>query len=213
MAMPYEKTEAHILLDRVETRNFIREVVQCSLCDGLLWKSVACKKCETPFCAACIQVHYAAELQPICPHCRSSYTERNTPQANIRLLADLKISCIYKSNGCTEILSYNELEEHEEKCDYQLFICNGCEQGIIKIDFEKHKSECGLILIKCDQCLTSYKRQDEHLHTFNECLRLQLQEQKSKTEQLERKIDQMEQKLKQNDIFWAAFFLTIKETK
>jgi len=63
------------------------------------------------------------------------------------------------------------------------------------------------------------KNLEKHKGEFA-CFSLQLQQQKSKTKELEKKladqqtkIDQMETKLKQNGIFWSAFFLTINETK
>jgi len=215
-----EQLQPHISLDRVKEIDLVREFVECYLCHGLLWYPVACENCEKTCCSACIQALHAAKPEQISLHGCSTYIERQNLPTTIRLLANLKISCCYALNGCTEILSYHELEKHEDMCDYQLLSCDGCLQKIIKKDFHKHQSECPLLSITCDQCLTSYKRKDKDLHTLTECLRLQLQQQKSKIEQLERnlvnqqtKFDLMEQKLKQNDIFWAAFFLTINETK
>jgi hypothetical protein len=130
------------------------------------------------------------------------------------------MSCRYESNGCTEVLLYNELEEHEQICDYQWLTCDGCQQQIIKRNFDQHQSECRFISIKCEQCLTSYERGAKDLHTLTECLRIQFQQQKSKIEQLEKqivdqqtKIDRMEEKLQTNDTSWQTFFAIIKEKK
>jgi len=106
--------EPHISLDRVEGVDLIRQIVECYFCHGLLWQPVACKSCDKAFCSACIQAFHAARSKEICPYGCSPYTERPNPQIIIRLLVDLKISCRNKSNGCTEILLYNELEEHEK---------------------------------------------------------------------------------------------------
>jgi hypothetical protein len=121
------------------------------------------------------------------------------------------MSCRYKSNGFKEILLYNELEQHEQMCDYQLRSCDGCQQKIVKKNFNQHQSECQFVSIKCDQCSNSYERKDSH--TLTECLSIQFQQQKSKMEQLEKqivdqqtKINRMEDKLRANDIFWDTFF-------
>ena len=188
MDIPDEKLEPQLPLDRVQSIDLVREVVQCCLCHGLLWQPVACENCETPFCSKCIQTIHAIKSESVSrSHRFLLYKERRCPQSITHILTNLKITCRYKPNECTEILSYNELEKHEDICDYQLQSCNGCEQRIIKKDFDEHKSQCLLLLIACDECLTSYKRRDKDSHTLTECLRIQLQEQKSKIKQLETK--------------------------
>jgi hypothetical protein len=159
-----EQLQPHISLDRVKKIDVVREFVECYLCHGLLWYPVACENCEKTFCSACIQALNAAEPEQISLHGCSKYIERQNPPTTIRLLANLKINCCYTLNGCTEILSYNELKNHEDMCDYQLLSCDGCLQEIIKQNFDKHQSECQLASIMCDQCLTSYKRKDKDSH-------------------------------------------------
>jgi hypothetical protein len=214
-----EKLKPQLPIDRVTNIDLIREVVECCLCHGLLWQPVACKECETPFCSKCIQEFHATKSESVCPHCCSPYIGRN-PLAITRILTTLNVICRYKSNGCAEISPYNELENHEEICNYQLLSCIGCEQGIIKKDFDEHKNQCLLLLITCNECLTSYKRKDKDLHTLTECLRIQLQQEKVKIKQLEikgskqqTKIDLIEQKLKEYDNLWATFFQTTNQVR
>jgi hypothetical protein len=207
-----ETYQPHIPLDRVtEIDVVVRDLVECYLCHGLVWYPVACETCDKLFCSTCIHAFHQEKSQQSCPHDCSTYIEGKVSKATSHVLACLKMSCRYKSNGCTEILFYNELEQHEQMCDYQLRSCDGCQQEIVKKNFDQHQSECQFVSIKCDQCSTSYKRKDSH--TLTECLSIQFQQQKSKMEQLEKqivdqqtKINRMEDKLRANDIFWDTFF-------
>jgi hypothetical protein len=216
-----EKFQPHIPLDRViEIDVLVRELIECHLCHGLVWHPVTCETCEKIFCSTCIHIFHEDKSQQICPHGCSTFIKAKLSRAASHVLAGLKMSCQYESNGCIEVLLYNKLEEHEQICDYQWLPCDGCQQQIIKKKFDQHQSECRFISIKCEQCLTSYERGAKDLHTLTECLRIQFQQQKSKIEQLEKqivdqqtKIDRMEEKLQTNDTSWQTFFAIIKEKK
>jgi hypothetical protein len=208
-----QKLQPYISLDRVKEIGLVRELIECSLCHGLLWHPVDCENCEKTFCSSCIQAWHASKSERICPHGCSTYSERRNPPIPLRLLGDLKISCRYQSNGCTEILSYNELEKHEQRCDYQLLTCSGCEQEIIRRNFDEHQRQCRLLLIKCDECLTSYKREDENSHKLTECSRIQLNQHKSRIQQLEMEVANQQTKIEENDILWKTFSTTINDCK
>ncbi|CAF0754894.1 unnamed protein product [Adineta ricciae] len=121
-------------------------LVLCSLCQGILWSPVACRNCDTPYCAA----------------------------SNLLVLKTLQITCRFNEHGCPETLMYNDLKQHEEQCGYYLMTCNGCEAKIIKNDFQQHHTTCPLVVLKCNECASLYKRRDESEHTEARCLRVQL---------------------------------------
>jgi len=76
--------------------------LECSICHDLLWKPVACQTCETPFCLACIHQWHNGNLN--CPNGCKIYIERKCPPFVARLLAQLQISCFYKSKGCGVVI-------------------------------------------------------------------------------------------------------------
>ncbi len=78
--------------------------LECSICHDVLWKPVACQSCETPFCSACIN-RWLSNNPNKCPNRCKSYQERKCPPFVAKLLADLQISCFYKSNGCQEVVT------------------------------------------------------------------------------------------------------------
>jgi len=215
----FDDQQPRLVLDRVINLHF-PELVECCLCHGLLLHPVACGTCEKPNCSACIQKLLATKSELVCPHGCPSYIEYPCPKGISFVLSSLNILCLYKPNGCTEILSYDKLEEHEKECEYQLFTCTGCQQGITKKDYDEHISQCQLVSITCEQCSTSYKRRDTDLHTPTECLRIQLHEQISKIQQLEikeyeqqRTIDLMERKINEYENFWTGFFKTTNQIR
>jgi hypothetical protein len=162
--------------DRVKNPTY-DELIICSLCQGILWKPKACKNCETPYCSLCIKVRQRKTLEPIrCSttcHC-PGFIEHTCSRHILLILSRLEIKCRYTLHGCNEILPYNNLETHEEACDYQQKTCSGCQKQIAKKDFQDHYNACPLVLLTCVECNSVYKRQDQTNHTETTCLRIQL---------------------------------------
>ena len=75
------------------------DLLECLICRDLLWKPVACQRCETPFCSACIN-RWLANNPNKCPNRCVPYTERKCPSFIAKLLAELQITCYYQSKGC-----------------------------------------------------------------------------------------------------------------
>lgn len=212
MSFEGEIRRPYISFDRVEGIDIERQFIECYFCHGLVWSPIGCKNCDQGFCSLCIQEFHRGQSKQICPHCKSIY-EPKILRNIIPILNGLEITCQYKSNGCEEILSYNDIENHEKSCDYQLFTCNGCEEKVRKKDFIQHKNQCGLISITCIECLTSYKRQDKDLHTETACLRQQVQKLQKKLFIEEEKIKVLEQKFEKNDERWNEFMRVVLEIK
>src|SRR5690348_5309801 len=100
--------------------------LDCSICLNILWKPVCCAKCQTSFCEKCINRWVSQKQVAVakCPN-QCTYSKVNSPPIIIDLLSDLKITCGYKESGCTEILSYEQLEKHEITCTFQSKECQG----------------------------------------------------------------------------------------
>jgi hypothetical protein len=77
--------------------------LECSICHNVLWKPVACQSCETPFCSECIH-QWLSDNPNQCPNQCESYKERKCPPFIAKLLAELQISCFYKSTDCQQVV-------------------------------------------------------------------------------------------------------------
>ena len=108
----------------------------CTICQNVLWKPVACAICENTFCAACMQTWITKEsaLQQVtCPfYC--AYKEKRAPPILKHLLSKLQIYCAYRANGCQEIISYDDLEKHEETCPQERTPCRICQTPVSNRD-------------------------------------------------------------------------------
>ncbi|CAF0982631.1 unnamed protein product [Adineta ricciae] len=153
------------------------KLVICPLCGGFLWRPIACTTCETPFCKSCIKNWKAERTEPIpCPENCTEFIERKCPAGYLYALSELKLTCLNKSHGCNETLPYNNLETHEESCNYRLKTCPGCRTEIIRMEFDEHCAQCPLFLLTCPECNTSYQRQYAGEHNDTVCLRIQLRQ-------------------------------------
>ncbi|CAF1335258.1 unnamed protein product [Rotaria sordida] len=150
--------------------------LECSICHELLWKPVACRTCETPFCSTCIN-QWLINHPNQCPNQCQIFAERKCPPFIVKLLSQLQIACFYQSTGCNEIISYEGLDKHEIECNFQSQQCPGCQLQIIKEDFDNHISNCTSIELTCQDCKIVYKRGDaDRKHTENICLKEQIRQ-------------------------------------
>ncbi|CAF3637710.1 unnamed protein product [Rotaria sp. Silwood1] len=152
------------------------EDLHCSICRNILWKPVACQRCETPYCSACIK-KWLREGRNQCPVGCQPFAERTCPPSIVKQLSRLQIACIYESNNCREILPCEALEKHETECGFQPQTCPGCHSSFAKKSIEKHKSQCPLIEITCADCKIVYNQGDAtRSHTDMKCLKEQFQQ-------------------------------------
>lgn len=104
----------------------------CSICHSVFWKPIACTACENAFCAGCIRMWITkidSNCQETCPfHC--TFKERKASPLLNTLLSKLKIYCAYRNNGCQEICNYDNLENHEQICQFEHVPCSVCRMRI-----------------------------------------------------------------------------------
>jgi hypothetical protein len=90
--------------ERVRHSPFLNlDLFDCSVCHDLLWKPVACRTCETPFCTSCINQCLVNNPEK-CPYGCKPYIERKCPAFIAKSLAQLQFACFYQSNGCEEVI-------------------------------------------------------------------------------------------------------------
>ncbi|CAF0809666.1 unnamed protein product [Didymodactylos carnosus] len=157
-----------ILTSRVNDGILLHDVYLCPICQNILWKPVACKTCENSFCSKCI-TSWLSKGRGLCPF-KCTYRERKCPSILLSLLSKLEVDCRYKSNGCSKIMYYELLEEHEDECQYQMKQCKGCEQSILLKDLVNHEDECGMVDVICYKCQTIYKQKEMKYHDQIKCL-------------------------------------------
>ncbi|CAF0985793.1 unnamed protein product [Rotaria sp. Silwood1] len=183
--------------------------LECLICHQLLWKPVACKSCEIPFCSSCIY-QWLANNPKQCPNRCQTYIERKCPPIVTKLLAEIQVACFYESNGCNQVISYEGLDKHEIECGFQFQQCPGCKSQIFKKDFDNHHNQCPSIELTCQDCKLVYKRNDtDRKHTDIICLKKQLQYLRHESKHNKCKIKKLDHQLKKTRILKPM----IKKTK
>ena len=102
-----------IAVDRVEQNDNINDCT-CSICQNIFLKPVMCKNCENHFCFACID-EWIKDHPGACPFCKNFEKKKSSIILN-NILDKLKVTCLFKDNGCKEVLCYDALLKHESKC-------------------------------------------------------------------------------------------------
>ncbi|CAF1579231.1 unnamed protein product [Didymodactylos carnosus] len=81
---------------------------------------------------------------PRCPFNCAKFDERRCPPILKSLLSKLTVQCVNKPNGCEQVLFYEQLEHHEQVCEFCLIKCQNCGREMLKkmFDEEYHKCVC-----------------------------------------------------------------------
>jgi hypothetical protein len=152
-----------------DEHHYILNEFFCPICYCLLWKPRSCSLCQNLFCKKCIQT-CLKENSNTCPLCRSLYKEKPPSPSTQSILSHYSIRCRNTSFGCTKILPYDLLEQHESiECKFLTKKCRICEQNVLVTDIDQHKNVCQPILIRCSLCQCSIKRELFECHQ-EECL-------------------------------------------
>ncbi|CAF1201952.1 unnamed protein product [Rotaria sp. Silwood1] len=164
----------------VDDEHYVVNELCCAICQGLLWKPRSCASCQHLFCNQCIRIWL--KFNPIsCPFRCSPYEEKRAPPHIHSLLGRLSIRCRNSSFGCTKILSYDLLEQHEtEECQFSTKQCNICRKYILISEIDQHQMFCMPTTIQCSICKCHVDRTVYRQHTIKCCI-----------ERLDRLIEQM----------------------
>ncbi|UJR14389.1 hypothetical protein I4U23_001386 [Adineta vaga] len=156
----------------IDDKHQLDELI-CPICLCFLWKPCSCMKCDNRFCQQCIQT-WLNTKSLTCPLCRSLYENKPISSWIQTLLASVSIYCRNKSFGCSDILSYDDLEQHEQfNCHFLSKTCSLCEEIIRIQDIDQHMTTCQPVVTECDfcQCLIQIDLYEYHQ---NECSRQDL---------------------------------------
>ena len=131
---------------------------KCSICFKIMINPKDCEECGHSYCYECISILN-------CPFGCKTKSIKNTSAGIINLLKNLKFKC--QNEGCTKIIPYDEVKNHDKNCEYQKVFCtnNKCKKRIIKKDLDDHiKNVCKYSLINCQYCKNYYFRKEINEH-------------------------------------------------
>ena len=137
----------------LEKQEKLLPILKCKICSNILLNPYDCSKCGNTFCFNCINNY--KELNKNCPFGCVDYDINPSSFAIKKFLEKLQFTCANKSNGCTEIINYNNLENHESNCKFREIICpnNQCGQKIQWNLLKNHlQNECEFSLFECQYC-------------------------------------------------------------
>ena len=88
------------------------------------------------------------------------------------MLAQLTFTCRNASRGCTELLPYEKLSDHEAStCNFELMQCQGraegCDALLLRSAVEAHQAECPFVPTECDFCKKLVRRAGVRAHLLN----------------------------------------------
>ena len=79
-----------------------------------------------------------------CPLCKTRYFTTHNDKYFKRKVAELKVFCQYKEQGCKWIGELGSLVEHASSCSMRWWSCVHC-----ALSFDQHKAQCSQALIPC----------------------------------------------------------------
>ena len=159
-----------------------KEDCSCPICLDILNNPVSCsnKNNSHSFCKECIDKYLKNNNK--CPSCKLNFEYKNNDRIN-NILKELSFNCMFKSEGCNEIILYSEYLNHINNCEhsnnYECYIkkYNYNKKKFEKCGFvggkknlEKHFKKCGAIKYKCIICNKYILLMNLEEHVENECI-------------------------------------------
>ena len=164
-----QKESGGIPLSRVvdlEKHEKLLPVLKCKICLNILQNPYDCSKCGNTFCYNCI--NKLKESMNKCPYGCVDYEIMPSSFAIKKFLEQLNFTCLNKDNGCKEIISYNNLEQHDKNCNYINVVCPNS-QCSLKIRWNllnNHlQNECLYTIYECQKCHMKLNRKEYLTHT------------------------------------------------
>jgi len=168
--------------DNVIEKDIIDDLI-CPICFYVLNNPISCSsnKNAHSFCKECIDQYLKGNNK--CPTCKLNFGYKINNEIN-NSLNKLNFECLFKKEGCKDILSYSEYLNHINNCKYDKNIEYECNIkkynynkkefeicGYIgnKIKIEQHFKKCGLSEYKCLFCDKNIFQMDIEEHITNEC--------------------------------------------
>ncbi|GAU94649.1 hypothetical protein RvY_06382 [Ramazzottius varieornatus] len=107
----------------IDTERFVpdtvdHELVICPICLDVLDKPLELRGCQHVFCTLCLREAFVSG-ERVCPLDRTQVTVKPTRPNRARqiVLDRLRIKCQFWNSGCREVLSVEQIKDHEQSCE------------------------------------------------------------------------------------------------
>lgn len=141
--------------------------VLCKVCESILDDPRECKRCNNFFCKKCT-VRFKSERGGICM-CGKQFSESDSPHRIIfSLLKKYKFRCVRFSHGCQAKICYENLNSHDQNCEYREIRCEyqHCQKIVYKKDYQMHFTLCEFQVVKCSYCHLQGIKKDIAQHSL-----------------------------------------------
>mmetsp|Transcript_36773 Transcript_36773/g.36399 ORF Transcript_36773/g.36399 Transcript_36773/m.36399 type:complete len:204 (+) Transcript_36773:275-886(+) len=81
-------------------------------------------------------------------------------------LNKLRIKCENKDNGCHKVLRYDEIQRHQQECEFSLVHCKneGCQVSVLRPAIGEHENYCEFEKKICEGCHEVVKKSEQAIH-------------------------------------------------
>ena len=169
--------DSDILIDKENKENFI-----CPICFFVLKNPISCsdKKNSHSFCKECINEYLKDHNR--CPTCKLNFGYKINNKI-INELNNISLKCMFKNEGCNNIMPYTEYLNHINNCKYNniKYECNIMKYNSKNKEFKKcgyisgkekmkkHFKLCAYIKYKCILCNENVLQMNLEEHVKNKC--------------------------------------------
>ena len=157
-----------IIINNENDKNKLNDLL-CYKCQNFPLNPISCSECNTIFCKECIDENNK------CLNCNSIFKKGEISDDIKNLYSNIKINCKYKECGCNEILSSNELLNHENNCKSKIGKCSFCNNEFKYEELYSHIKNCKNTERKCTICgykdtYEEYNRTDKKIEHIKHIL-------------------------------------------
>jgi len=143
-------------------KDTIYENLKCIICDKVPIKALQCRGCDSIACASCIKKRKGKNK---CPTRCTNEKFLNLKKTVRNLLESLVFDCRNQKQGCSQLICYQNLTDHENNCEYSKIQCIHCATIFFKKEISIHIEKCSTTLVNCSHgCLDLIMKKDIEMH-------------------------------------------------
>ena len=119
-------------------------LIKCPICLNILWKPVSCSLCQQKFCDFCLSDYIQNQYtkNPKCPFRCINFNKNKPDILLFQILNMFSFYCFYNSKGCKTIISYENIEKHENECEFSEKLCENCKNKFCLGEMKNHYLIC-----------------------------------------------------------------------
>lgn len=141
----------------------VNDCLICGLCSGVAFRPKCCNSCLQTFCSQCIEAVFAVKGE--CP-CGDATQVVDAPKLILKMLSKRQFYCVNRTQGCEELIPYENVAEHETACRFKLKGCRNpeCDIRMLECQIDEHQAVCQFNKVECRFCRleVTVKNQQNH---------------------------------------------------